>query len=127
MRWSWLKNRFVVTFGGAAIMIAVWNAYIAFNDDGIIAGRVVGPNGAAIEGATVVLSERTLLVAQPKGQAKTDAHGRFEFKGQKLHRLYLEAKKGGVGHFGPREFRLYFNGENLVLKEPLELSGQDAS
>jgi hypothetical protein len=44
-----------------------------------------------------------------------------------MHRLYLEADKDGVGRFGPREYRLYFNGENLILGKPLQLSAQGAS
>jgi hypothetical protein len=127
MRWKWLRNRFVVTFGGAALLAAVWNVYIVYHDDGIITGQVVGPNGEAVPGATVKLSEKTLLVSQPKGQATTDADGRFEFKGHKMHRIYLEADKDGVGRYGPREYRLYFNGENLILARPLRLAPQGAS
>ena len=127
MRWKWLRNRFVVTFGGAALLAAVWNVYIVYHDDGIITGQVVGPNGEAVPGATVKLSEKTLLVSQPKGQATTDADGRFEFKGHKMHRIYLEADKDCVGRYGPREYRLYFNGENLILARPLRLAPQGAS
>ena len=127
MRWRWLRNRFVVTFGGAALLAAIWNVYIVYHDDGIIAGQVIGPDGAAVAGATVKLSEKTLLVSQPKGQATTDADGRFRFTGHWMHRLYLEADKEGVGRFAPREYRLYFNGENLFLREPLRLAAPGAS
>lgn len=123
MRWSWLKNRFVLTFGGVALAAALWNVYVAYNDDGRITGRVVGPDGQPVEGATVVLSERTLLVAQPKGNTTTAADGSFRFDGHKLHRIYIEARKTDVGRYGPREFRLYFQGENLDLDEPLQLAG----
>jgi hypothetical protein len=127
MRWKWLRNRFVVTFGGAALLAAIWNVYIVYHDDGIVEGQVVGPDGAAVPGATVRLSEKTLLVSQPKGQTTTDADGRFRFTGHWMHRLYLEADKEGVGRFAPREYRLYFNGENLFLGKPLQLSAQGAS
>ncbi|MGN6468605.1 MAG: carboxypeptidase-like regulatory domain-containing protein [Rhizobiaceae bacterium] len=127
MRWRWLRNRFVVTFGGAALLAAVWNVYIVYHDDGIIKGQVVGPSGAPVPGATVRLSEKTLLVSQARGQTTTDADGRFEFKGHDMHRLYLEADKDGVGRYGPREFRLYFNGENLILGKPLQLSAEGTS
>ena len=123
MRWSWLRNRFVVTFGGVAMAAALWNVYVAYNDDGRITGRVVGPDGRPVEGATVVLSERTILVAQPKGNATTGPDGSFRFDGHQLHRIYLEARKKEVGRFGPREYRLYFKGENLDLDEPLQLAG----
>jgi hypothetical protein len=127
MRWRWLRNRFVVTFGGAALLAASWNVYIVYHDDGIIEGQVVGPDGAAVSGATVRLSEKTLLVSQPKGRTTTDVDGRFRFTGHWMHRLYLEADKEGVGRFAPREYRLYFNGENLFLRTPLQLTAQGAS
>ena len=103
MRWSWLTNRFVVTFGGAALLAAVWNV--------------------ASEPVTVVLSERTLLVAQPKGNTTTAPDGSFRFDGHQLHRIYIEARKKDIGRYGPREFRLYFKGENLDLDQPLQLAG----
>ena len=123
MKWSWLNNRFVITFGTIAVLVVIWNIYIAFHDHGLIEGRIVGPNGAPVAGATVTLSERTLLVAQERGRTTTDAGGRFRFTGQQLHRLYLQAEKDGVGHFGPRQYRLYFQGEDLILRTPLRLDG----
>ncbi|MCB1491300.1 MAG: carboxypeptidase regulatory-like domain-containing protein [Rhodobiaceae bacterium] len=123
MRWSWLLNRFVLTFGTIAVFAVVWNIYVAAHDDGIIEGHVVGPDGKPVAGATVVLSERTLLVAKPQDKTTTDAEGRFEFRDHRLHRLYLEADKVGEGHAGPVEYRLYFKGENMRLDEPLKLPG----
>jgi Carboxypeptidase regulatory-like domain len=127
MRWSWLNNRFVYTFGGIALAALLWNFYVDFNDDGLIEGQVVDANGAPVEGATVRLTERTLLVAQPRGTATTDASGHFEFTGHQLHHLFLEASKEGAGKAAPVEFRLYFKGENLMLRHPLQLSGGSVS
>ena len=127
MRWSWIKNRFILTFGGIALAALVWNIYVAFNDDGLIEGQVVDANGAPVEGATVRLTERTLLVAQPRGTAKTDADGRFVFTGHQLHHLFLEASKEGAGRANPVEYRLYFKGENIELRGPLQLSGGSVS
>lgn len=123
MSWSWIANRFVVTFGLIALAALVWNIYVSAHNDGRITGHVVDAGGAPVSGATVVLSERTLLVAQPKGRIETAADGSFSFSGHTLHRLYLEARKADVGRYGPKEFRLYFKGENLDLEEPLQLSG----
>jgi hypothetical protein len=123
----WLLNRFVITIVTVAVLVGVWNLYVIANNDGIIEGRVVGPDGAPVEGATVTLSERTLLVAQPRGEAMTDANGRFVFENHRLHRLYLEAEKDGEGRVGPIEYRLYFKGENMLLDEPLRLSGQSST
>lgn len=127
MRRSWLKNRFVITFGGAALLAAAWNLYVAANNDGIIEGVIVAPDGTPVPGATVTLTERTLLVAQPRGSTTTDADGRFVFRDHRLHRLYLEAAKDGVGRLPQREYRLYFKGQNLSLQEPLQLAPRDAS
>jgi hypothetical protein len=121
---AWLLNRFVATIVIVAVVVGVWNLYVINNDDGIIEGQVVGPDGAPVEGATVTLSELTLLVAQERGKTTTDAEGRFVFRDHELHRLYLEAEKPGEGHVGPIEYRLYFNGQNMRLDEPLQLPGQ---
>jgi hypothetical protein len=127
MRWSWLTNRFVLTFGSVAVAAALWNLYVVFNDDGIIRGQVVDSNGAPVEGARVMLSERSLLVARPRGQTITDAEGRFAFQGHDLHRLYLEASKEGAGRAGQREYRLYFKGQNMELEAPLRLVPEGAT
>ncbi|MBZ8134952.1 carboxypeptidase-like regulatory domain-containing protein [Afifella sp. IM 167] len=120
---GWLKNRFVYTFGGIALAILAWNVWVVLNDDGIIRGEVVSASGAPVEGATVKLTERTLLVARPRGETLTDADGRFTFTGHDLHHLFLEASKEGAGHAGPLEVRLYFKGENVNLHTPLRLDG----
>lgn len=127
MRWGWLKNRFVLTFGSVAIAVAIWNVYVVLNDDGIIRGEVVDSKGAPVEGARVTLSERTLLVARPRGQTVTDADGRFVFEGHNLYRLYLEASKERVGRLPQREYRLYFKGQNLELDVPLRLRPEGTS
>lgn len=127
MRWGWLKNRFVLTFGSIAIAAALWNIYVAFNDDGIIRGRVVDAGGSPVEGARVMLSERSLLVSRPRGHTVTDAEGRFAFDGHQLHRLYLEASKEGAGRVAQREYRLYFKGQNMELETPLRLRPEGAT
>jgi hypothetical protein len=127
MRWSLLNNRFVLTFGGIALAAALWNLYVAFNNDGIIKGQVVNDEGAPVEGARVILSERSLLVARLRGQTVTDAEGRFAFHDHELYRLYLEAIKEDAGRFGPREYRLYFKGQNLELDMPLRLRAEGAT
>lgn len=119
---AWLCNRYTLTLGSIALLALTWNIYVALNNDGIITGRVVTPDQQPIGGATVVLSERSLLVAVPKGQAVTDEKGEFHFTGHALHRLYLEAHKEGVGRMPPKEFRLYFKGQNLLIEKPLVLA-----
>jgi protocatechuate 3,4-dioxygenase beta subunit len=122
MPWlSFLVNRYVITFGGIAVLAAAWNLYVAFNDDGILAGQVVGPDGRPVPGVTVELAEKGFLIAAPKGRTTTDVDGRFRFTGHKLYRLQLEAHKEGVGRMQAKEFRLYFKGQNMTLHEPLRL------
>jgi protocatechuate 3,4-dioxygenase beta subunit len=123
MLFSFLANRYVVTFGGIAVLAAVWNLYVAFNDDGILAGQVVGPNGRPAPGVAVELAEKGFLIAAPKGRITTDEDGRFRFTGHRLYRLQLEAHKEGVGRMQAKEFRLYFKGQNMTLREPLRLQG----
>lgn len=122
MNWRpFLLNRYTITFGTIAIVTLVWNLYIAMNDDGIIKGRVIGPDGRPVAGATVVLSERTLLVTTPRAHVTTDADGRFAFTGNTFHRIWLEANKPGIGFYPQTEYRMYFKGQNMNLEEPLKL------
>ncbi len=121
MFWSAVRNRYTVTFGAIALLVAVWNLYVALNDGGLITGRVVGPDDRPVAGASVVLSERTLLVSAVRARTTSDANGLFRFTGHTLYHLYLEASKDGVGRMPPREFRLYFRGQNLILRQPLRL------
>jgi len=116
-----LLNRYTITFGLIAILAVVWNIYVHFNDDGIITGQVIGPGRRPVPGATVILSEKTLLVSAPRDETRTDAAGRFRFSGHRLFRFYLEASKEGVGRMPPKEFRLYFKGQNLRLDQALQL------
>ena len=124
---SFFTNRFFLTFGAIALLTLVWNVYIEFNDDGIIEGRVVNTAGEAVAGASVVLSDRSLLVSTPVDETVTTQDGSFKFTGHRTHRLYLEARKEGIGQFRQREFRLYFQGQNLRLDEPMLLREEDTT
>ena len=119
---AWLRNRYTLTLGSIAALAISWNIYVALNNDGIITGRAVTADQQPVGGATVVLSERSLLVAVPKGRATTNEKGEFRFTGHTLHHLYLEAHKEGGGRMPPKEFRLYFKGQNLFLEKPLVLA-----
>lgn len=118
---SAVRNRYTLTFGAIALLAGLWNLYVALNDGGLIIGRVVGPDNRPVEGASVVLSERTLLVSAGRARTVSDASGAFHFSGHRLYHLYLEASKAGVGRMPPREYRLYFRGQNLILRRPLRL------
>ena len=121
MKRTFFLNRYTVTFGSFAIMAALWNLYIAFNNDGIIAGRVVGPDNRPVAGATVILFQKTLYVAEPRDKTTTDKNGAFLFTGHESYKLWLEAIKKGLGKSPKEEYRLYFRNQNLNLSTPLRL------
>ena len=119
-----LKNRYTLTFGLAGLLALVWNVYVVFNDDGILVGTVVDRYNRPVAGARVVLSEKSLLVTAPRDEVATDAAGRFRFEGHSLYHLYLEAGNGGGEGTARREVRLYFKGQNKVLRTPLVLEAK---
>ena len=121
MKWSFLLNRYIVTFASIAIAAAAWNLFVVFNDDGIVAGRVVDSDNRPIEGATVTLYQKTLYVAKPRGKTTTDAKGEFLFTGHKYYRIWLEANREGFGKSPKKGYRLYFKGQNMTLAEPLRI------
>jgi Carboxypeptidase regulatory-like domain len=118
----WLINRVTITFGAIALVVLIWNLYVAANDDGILAGTVVGPDGQAVPGAEVVLSERTIVSLEPIAETVTDDQGRFQFSRHDRHRVVLSARKAGVGASGRLEVSLYFRNQNRALEEPLRLA-----
>jgi hypothetical protein len=120
----WLRSRYVVVLGALAILTGAWNAYVASHDDGVVAGRVVGPDGRPVAGARVTFQERTLTTLEPRATAETDAAGEFRFAAQPAHHFVLVADKPGVGATPRRAFRRYFRGQNLVLREPLRLEAR---
>jgi hypothetical protein len=123
MTWrDWLINRVTITFGALALVVVLWNLYVAYHDDGILAGTVVGPAGRPVPGAEVVLSERTIVSLEPIAETVTDDAGHFEFARHDRHRVVLTASKPGVGASGRLEVRLYFRNQNRLLDEPLQLA-----
>jgi hypothetical protein len=118
---SVLYNRYTITFGIIALLAVAWNVYVLLNDDGIVTGYVVAADGTPIAGATVVLSEKTLLVTAPRDKTTTDADGHFTFSGHSFYHVYLEAYKEGVGRAPQQDYHLYFRGQNMHLPEPMKI------
>jgi hypothetical protein len=116
-----LLNRYTIVLGLIAALVIGWNLYVATHDQGHIAGRVVGPDGRAVPGATVTLREKTLTTLEPRVAAQTDGAGAFYFAGQRAHHFVLEATKDGVGTSERIAYRLAFRGQNLTLGAPLRL------
>ena len=123
MSWRpWLINRVTITLGAITLAVLLWNLYVIANDDGILTGVVVGPDDAPVEGARVVLSERTIVSLEPIAETVTDAAGRFRFEKHDRHHVVLTAAKDGLGDSGRIEVRLYFRNQNKELESPLRLS-----
>jgi hypothetical protein len=119
---GWLVNRVTITFGAIALVVLLWNLYVAQHDDGVLAGTVVGPDGRPVPGAEVVLAERTIVSLDPIAESVTDDQGHFRFTRHDRHRVVLTASKPGVGASGRLEVRLYFRNQNRELDEPLQLA-----
>lgn len=117
-----LLGRYVVTFGTIAVLTLAWNLYVARHDDGILEGRVVGPDGAPVGGAEIVLAERGVVSLTPIARATSDADGRFRFERHDRHAVALTAAKEGVGRSPRVEVRLWFRNQNRIVEEPLRLA-----
>lgn len=115
-----LLNRVTVTLaliGAAALAL---NVYVAFHDDGILVGTVVGPDGTPVPGATVTLFAPGIVGFDVVERQQTGPDGRFRFAGHDQHHPALEARAEGLGS-GVVRLRLYFRNQNRVLAEPLRL------
>ena len=116
-----LFNRFILTFGGIALIALLWNLYVAANDEGRLEGRVTTADGRPVEGAVVILSKKTVVSVERIGSARTDAEGHFHFDGHGQYSVVLAARKAGVGTMRRRTVQLWFRNQNRVLAEALVL------
>lgn len=118
-----LVNRFTIVLASIALVVAIWNAYIALHDHGVVEGRVVDAAGQPVEGATVVLWVLDFTTFVEKTRATTDVDGRFVIHGNDSHNIQIEAEKPGVGRAPRIPVRLYFKAEDVRLPSPLVLAG----
>ncbi len=116
-----LVNRFVLFPVALAVVVALWNGYVGLHDDGIVRGRVLGPAGEPVAGATVRMLEQNFTTNSERGTTTTKADGSFEFTDNRSHSIVLRAEKSGVGRSEQRSVRLYFRAQNVMLKAPLRL------
>jgi len=116
-------NRFVLVPASIAVVILLWNAYVATHDHGVVAGRVVDIAGQAVPGATVVLWVLNFTTYVEKTRATTDSAGRFIITDNDSHNIRLAAEKPGIGRSARMPVRLYFRAQDIQLREPLVLSG----
>lgn len=109
---------FVVVLG---LLIGVWNIYISFNDDGVVAGRVVDQSGKGVENATVIIAEKTLEMLKNQQETTTGEKGYFRFEGIEMVEFIVKAEKSGYDEMKSRSYHLYFKQQNFQLPEPLVL------
>jgi Carboxypeptidase regulatory-like domain len=121
---SWrtvLGNRFVLLPLLLAAVVVLWNGYVSLHDDGIVRGRVLGPAGEPVAGATVRLLEQNFTTHSDRGITTTRPDGSFEFNDNRSHSIVLRADKPGVGRSEQVTVRLYFRAQNVTLDAPLRL------
>jgi hypothetical protein len=116
-----LAHRHVRLLGVLALVLGAWNGYVAGHAGGVVEGRVVGPGGQHVEGALVILSERTLTTLEPRARVTTGPDGAFRFAGQPAHHFALEASKAGLGRAPRTLHRRWFRGQDVRLDAPLRL------
>ena len=118
-----LANRFVVVPAVLAVLIAGWNVYISFNDDGIVAGEVRDASGAPVAGALVVLFDRNFVTYRETQRTRSDASGRFRFDNFRAHLGQIEAQGSNGQRSERRLIRLWFRAQNVRL-DPLVVRPQ---
>lgn len=110
-----LTHRFVVVPALLAIVVAGWNLYISFHDDGIIAGTVRDAAGQPVQGAEVIFFERNFINYQEKQRVKTDAAGAYRFTGMQVHVGQIEAQLGDGRRSERHQLRLWFRAQNTEV------------
>lgn len=116
MKWRpILTNRFVAVPLVVAAIVAAWNGYIAFNDDGLISGEVRDASGAPVADAAVIFFERNFINYQEKQRVTTDARGAFRFTGMNIHVGQLEARLPDGRNSERRQLQLWFRAQNTQV------------
>ena len=122
-RWRrFLVNRFVLAPTAIALLVLIWNLYVATHDNGIVRGRVVGPDGEPVAGAVVTLWARNFTTYVERARATSDDSGRFMIAGNDSHDIQLAAEKPGLRRSPRVRVRLYFRAQEVRLAEPLRLA-----
>ena len=118
-----LLNRFVLVPGAIALLIALWNFYVATHNHGVIVGRVLDASGQPVPDATVALWTYNFTTYEEREHVTTNANGAFRFDNNPSHRIQLSAEKTGVGRSRRIPVYLYFRSQDIELAAPLRLGG----
>ena len=118
-----LAHRFVYVPAALALLVAVWNAYIALNADGVIRGVVRDEAGRPVAGADVIFFERNFVNYQEKTRTTSDASGAFRFDNMQVHVGQLEARTADGRRSHREQLRLWFRAQHteaepLVVRPP---------
>jgi hypothetical protein len=116
-----LRHRYVAVPLAIGVAVLGWNVYVARHDDGIVRGAVVGPDGRPVPGATVTMMEQNFTTNSDRGKTLTREDGTFEFTDNRSHNIQLRAEKPGVGRSDLVVVRLYFQAQNVTLRDPLRI------
>jgi hypothetical protein len=119
-----LASRWVIAPLTITALVLAWNGYVALNNGGAVAGRVVDGGGRPVADATVILLDRHFVMHNERQRTRTDAEGRFQFSGNDNHSLQLEAETAALGRSERRVVRLWFRAQNVHLAEPLRFAGR---
>lgn len=120
----WLRSRWVLVPGSLAVLVALWNLYVAANANGRIAGRVVDPSGQPVAGATVTLFNRNFVTNEARTHVTTDTDGKFLITGNESHAVQLQAEAPGHAKGDRVVVRLWFRGQDVTLADSLLLAAR---
>lgn len=104
-----------------AVLVIAWNAYVEFNDDGVVRGKVIDAGGLPVAGANVVMYAAGTVGSQPLRRVRTKQDGSFEFIGHGQHHFRLQATDVANRPGDSVDVRLYFRNQNLKIDLPLRL------
>lgn len=119
-----LVNRFVIVPLIVIVVAAVWNVYISFHDDGIVAGEVRDAAGAPVAGAIVILYDRNFVTYRESQRTRSDPAGQFRFENNNTHLGQIEAQAADGRQSERRPIRLWFRAQNVRLDAPLVVRAQ---
>jgi hypothetical protein len=110
-----LASRFVIVPLVLAVLILAWNVYIAFHDDGVVAGEVRDQAGAPVAGALIILYDRNFVTFRETQRTRSGADGRFRFDDFHSHLGQIEAEAPDGRHSQRLPIRLWFRAQNIEL------------
>jgi hypothetical protein len=91
---------------------------VSLHNGGLIEGQVMDSTGKPVAGAEVVLLIQNVTTFSEKGRTRTGPDGLFMIEGNPSHRVQIVAETS-TGRSERRELRLWFRGQNTVLRQPL--------